>query len=74
MYGRKCVGISTSDSGFTVAVKVIREASSVLEDSDAFIEELLDIRNSEDSMGYGSIIYFPNIEWTNEVSEEDEDL
>ena len=80
MYGRDCVGVELDrgDSGFSLAAKLCAAAPDCLSEEDAldFVDGLsrLDVR--EDSMGLGGIVYFPRVDWPEDLSpdgEEDED-
>ena len=72
MYGRNCVGVTLgrnseyTEFGLGVALAL------------ALGEEAADLQARTDSMGLGSIVYFPNVRWPegrkdSDESDEDED-
>lgn len=66
MYSKQCVGIETDESIFKFTVGLCLTLGEEA-------EQLLDVGDPKsDSMGMGSIIYFPRMEWTDE-EEGDED-
>lgn len=69
MYGKYCVGIELDrgDSAFKLALHL----SSELGDSAHFLNDL-DIR--QDSLGLGTILYFPYVEWPKDMPEDDEEF
>jgi hypothetical protein len=77
MYGKSCVGVELDrgTSSFQLGVKLCHAALEVLSEDDArsIIEELSDVRTCEDSMGLGSITYWPSVEWVGDESEDEED-
>lgn len=71
MYGKECLGIKC-DSAIEAIFETITEA--IIRDTDhvqtiALIDELRDYHI--DSLGLGSILYFPNLEWENENFEDE---
>lgn len=63
MYGRQCVGVVIDGmSLFTFGIEVAREWLNRSDDP-CEIEDLADLEAREDSMGLGTIIYFPKLKW-----------
>jgi len=75
MYGRTCVGVTTDDSSFTLAAKLVREAFDLLGDDEAyrFADDLADLSVSEDAMGLSTIVYFPRVAWPADEDGDEED-
>lgn len=78
MHGAKCVGVEIEEgqSAFDLGVKVA--AAYIGGDNDGGAEEIFDLRASEDSMGRGGIVYFPRVQWSDDLAdgadaEEDDD-
>lgn len=68
MYGRTCVGVTTDryTPEFKLGVDVALAASAMFDDMDelvSFLEDLSGEGCSTDSMGLGTITYFPSIPW-----------
>lgn len=75
MYGRSCVGVvvprdvSSFQLAAAIAVALLDE-----EDGERDVEDLADLRVSEDAMGLDTIVYFPRVEWPAGLSDDgDED-
>lgn len=71
MYGKKCIGIVTGQTGFQIALKLGEFSRDYL--SRLGYEELIDemTRNCfQDSMGIETIFYFPRIQWGKENQED----
>lgn len=70
MYGSKCVGVRLGrNSEFTEFGLGVKLALALGEDAD-------DLNPRTDSMGLGSIIYFPNVRWPEgrKDSEDEDDI
>lgn len=68
MYGEKCIAFNTDDSVFSAIANLI-EATLFLEYDDLMYELSDMLRKARtDSMGLGTVIYFPSIKF-----EEDQD-
>ena len=62
MGGKQCVGIDTDDSAIRVACELIRAARDLTRDESALDELLEAIEETKtDSMGCGTILYWPGI-------------
>lgn len=82
MFGKKCVAIQVEreTSPFNIAASLAATALQVLsrDGFEFFIEDLADLRVSEDNLGHDTILYFPLVEWQEEYDidgpdEEDEE-
>jgi MoxR-like ATPase len=76
MFGRKCVGVTVSRdvSAFRLAAEVaVALLDGDVDEGPNDVEDLARLRVSEDSMGLGSIIYFPGVEWKDSGEEENEE-
>ncbi len=68
MYGKQClgIGIGSGISPFKVACEIAMEVLK-LDDQHDIVESLMadlsDERVAQDSLGMGTIIYFPNMKW-----------
>lgn len=79
MYGKQCLGFETDESSVKaiglILVSLCRGASAVRAKEDVMdlAEILQDAR--EDSLGLGTIVYFPNVPWHDsyETGEEEEE-
>lgn len=75
MYGANCLAftIERGDSEMSATAQVMRVAAEVLIDND--VEDTADafMNAQSDSMGLGTVIYFPDIEWTDGESEPEQD-
>jgi hypothetical protein len=75
MYGRSCVGAELERG--TGAFKVASDVAAALLDTEvgahALIRELADLRVCEDSLGLGSILYFPQVPWEQGSPEPEDD-
>ena len=78
MYGKTCLGISVARGlcSFNVCAGIAREANYCLNQDDFrdFMDDLSILEPREDSLGMGSVVYFPNIPWADsdkELSKED---
>lgn len=71
MYGRECLGVDI-DRGSSFLDKLADVLESATEDE---IQTIADgIRDSrQDTMGLGSIIYWPNVKWEDDPSEDEEE-
>ena len=73
MNGKQCVGIYVEQgkSSFRVATEICLAALDVIGDDGCndertaftFIQQLSKQKVSEDSLGLGNIVYFPNVKW-----------
>lgn len=76
MYGERCLGVTIDrDSNHNILefVAALVHELSAMDDEDA--EEALDFIKSainSDSMGLGSVVYFPRVRWQDEDEDEDE--
>lgn len=70
MYGRSCVGVTVDrgTSAFNLAAEIIASSADPVEMADS----LCKLNVSQDSMGLDSIIYFPNVPWVEEETEEND--
>jgi hypothetical protein len=70
MYGRQCVGIELDrgQSEAEMAAKIMLEAHN---DDERELEDLVDLFGGTrgDSMGRGSIVYWPELEWADGMAE-----
>lgn len=78
MYGKTCLAftIGRGESEMSATAQVMREAAdAVTEDDDMLVDDAADAFMSarSDSMGLGTVIYFPDIEWTGDESEPEQD-
>ena len=74
MYGRKCVGIDidTRNGAWLVATQLALAIVEMSDDPGLDIAELADLDVHTDSMGLGTIVYFPTVAW-DPVYDEDEE-
>lgn len=80
MYGRSCVGVeidgnvSASAIGARMALAILAEHDDVFE-AESEIERLSTALEGEssDSLGLGTIVYWPRIEWPDGEDEDDDD-
>lgn len=64
MYGKECFAIVTDDSAWQIAVRAARylgEEQDDMEDTSA-LEYILDHEPRTDSMGLGTVYYWPGLE------------
>ena len=74
MYGRSCVGVNCDGNAFqTLARILIALAEQGNDGLDAAEHFTRDGAVASDSMGLGSIIYFPRLPWVDVDSEDDEE-
>jgi hypothetical protein len=74
MYGRKCVGVAL-DASESTTVLAVKLAASVARNAehysqiDAELEELIEVMEytCTDSLGRGTIVYWPKAEWSEQV-------
>lgn len=85
MYGAKCLGVECDRD--TSAIKVVCEIAKAFMDNEDFTDDRNSVdknvatlyemlgaleRAKNDSMGLGSIVYWPDIKWTEEDEDSDE--
>jgi hypothetical protein len=72
MYGRECVGIECKSSIFAMAIAICHSileetqgtvGSECLDNAYKTLSSLKRLSISQDSLGLGSIIYFPDVKW-----------
>ena len=61
MYGETCIGFSGNIDLFTLGFNLAQYLLDVDEDSDFLLSELFCEGSESDSLGRGTIVYFPNI-------------
>lgn len=66
MYGRNCVAFTTEGSLLSAGIALAVAAADFDEDT---LSDLNDLTSSHDSMGYGMVVYFPDVPWTDEEDE-----
>ncbi len=67
MFGKRCIGVSIDSNAYGL----IAECVAVIEDEQERLELVKIFRNTkEDSLGLGSIIYWPNMLWDSETMDE----
>lgn len=77
MYGKACVGVDLDSSkslfsvGMDVAYAIVDECESTGEDPADTLAEICNLRAREDSMGLGSIVYFPKLEWPSDLTSDE---
>ena len=71
MYGKECLGVTVDreTSVFQLAAQIITAS----DDPGAMADFLSDVRVAEDSMGMGTIVYFPRIDWIDRDADDEEE-
>lgn len=70
MYGRYCLGVSTDDSPVKLGANTVLSLIDAGEEDLA--REFADLRACQDQLGLGIIVYWPQIEWSDEDTDEEE--
>lgn len=70
MYGRQCIAITVDDtfSGIALVLEVLADAG---EDTGGIVDLISNTR--QDSMGLSVVLYWPDLEWSTEFDEEEEE-
>ena len=75
MYGSKCFGFSTRQAGGEM--QLVSDMLSYVVETDGNVRELMDLISymaneaRSDSMGMGTIYYYPNLQWDDGDYEDD---
>lgn len=70
MYGKECMSFTAPRGGHNALAEFIK--NGMLADEDLFIT-LVDDQIVSDSMGLDIVLYWPNIEWADDESDEDDE-
>lgn len=77
MFGRKCVGVVTEQgmSPFKIAADIalhLVSSSGSHSSAEEKLHELTELNVKQDSMGLDTIIYFPDVQWEDSQTEDEE--
>ena len=73
MYGKTCVGITCNSSTAKVVIAILQDLYHT--ENNSLMEEAFSLLSNprEDSMGYGRIVYWPDMKWEDSFEESSND-